>query len=98
MPFSEVLLFNPPGGHSLSASGGDCVDVGLLFTAAKGKVLSGQIVPPIAGVTIILEGGLCGTICKICLSCLGYRWERNVVAFYLLVYCVNIYLELISVD
>lgn len=42
----------------LSAAGGDCVDVGLLITATKGKVLSGKVIPPIQGVTIVLEGGI----------------------------------------
>lgn len=53
VPQSEELFFTPP---ILSVEGGeDCEHLGVEFVAVVGKLFKGKVIPPLAGVTIIVE-------------------------------------------
>lgn len=52
-PISDILYFKP---SVLTINGeNDCVDLGKVFTAVKGQVFQGTVIPPLQGVLITLE-------------------------------------------
>ncbi|KAJ8945589.1 hypothetical protein NQ314_009109 [Rhamnusium bicolor] len=53
IPQSDTIFFSPP---ILSVQGrDDCVNLGIKFVAVKGKVFKGNVIPPLAEVTITVE-------------------------------------------